>query len=188
MAIVAVAMDCGNGTRFTDTSGGCNSLAYTVIGTNSNFLGPKFSIMFRLKLVNGSLTIEGGRVGTPRFFLRVVPGSTLFTVTGNISTTACGTIVDFTFTKTKDTSEHSLAWTYDQAGLSKAYWDGVEEYSAAASCSDISAPTSVTDRFSIEGATNYGGVEVFNIDRVLFAPAVAPASQILDIHQNCSSF
>jgi hypothetical protein len=194
MALVAVAMTCGNGTRFTDSFGGCNSYAQATIGTNAIWLGPKFTILYRLDLINIGISSSGARVGVAdvngsarRFWLAVVVGAS-FTITGNLNTTACGSVTVFSFTKTKDTSEHSVAWTYDANGNWVSYWDGAQQSTGAAPCSNLSGPAAVDDVWQIAGTTDFGGNECFNIDRVFFADDVAPASQILDIHTNCGSF
>lgn len=195
MALVPVAMTCGQGTRFTDSFGGCNSYAYTTIGTDAHFRGPKFSIMYRLKLVNGSLTTGSCRVGVAdvsgsatRYYLSVVISAGNFEGLAVVDNLTCGfTIVHSLPVEVKTTTEHSIAWTYDQDGQSLLYWDGNLTDSTLAPCDDVSQATA-GDIFQIAGATQFDGVEVFDIDRVMFANDVLPAAQILDIHQNCTHF
>ena len=195
MALVAIALTCGDGTRFTDSSGGCNSFAYTTVGTSANYRGPKFTIMYRLKRHSGTPTIPGARVGMAdvngtarRFWLEVDPDGVNFTIRGKLDTTACGAVTVFSFTKTQDANEHSVAWSYDQAGIYRSYWDGVQQGTGASPCSDISNPAAAGDIFMIAGATNFGGVEIFDIDRVMFTNDLVSSSQIATIDGNCSSF
>ena len=195
MALVAVAMTCVQGTRFSDSFGGCNSYAFTTIGTDARWLGPKFSLMFRLKLQTPGATLPGALVGCAssvpvarRFWLEVDPNGSLFTIRGQLNTTACGAVTVTTFTKTQDTSEHSVAWTYDQAGSWATYWDGAPQGSGAAPCANLSGPASAGDIFIITGAANFAGAEVFNIDRVFYANDIMTATQVANAHGNCSLF
>lgn len=197
MALVPVLMNCGNGTRFTDSFGGCNSFASTLVGTDARFRGPKFSIVYRLQLVSAGLTSGSCRVGISpggggaspiRQYLGVTVSGSTFHLLPILDTTACGFQIVTDVSKAKDTVEHSIAWTYDQAGSWALYWDGSQVGSGAAPCADISGPATVNDIFHIVGSTDFGGVEVFNIDRVMYANDVMLAAQILDIHNNCAHF
>ncbi len=192
MALVPVTMDCGQGTRFTDSFGGCNSFAFATIGTASEFRGPTFSMMYRFRLHTGSLTSGQGAFGVGpgggRCFLEVAVSGSNFVVSGKILSTGCGSVTVFSFTKPKNTTEHSVAWTYDANGDYHAYYDGVEQSTGASPCSDIANPSAITDILRIAGNTNFDGTEVLDVDRPMFSSDIAPASQILDIHTTCSSF
>ena len=199
MALVAVAMTCDDGLRCTSSSLGCNSFGYTTIGTDSRWLGPKFSIMYRYKLINlipdttfciVGVTDSGG--ARRRFWLEVSKsGSSIFAY-GRYDTTACGTgsTGAITLQLTADTSEHSVAWTYNTAGNSVVYFDGVVKDTALASdlCTDFSSPASAGDRFSVMGNAFFDGTEQTNIDRVFYTNDVMTATQILNAHNDCSSF
>ena len=107
---------------------------------------------------------------------------------GKLDSTACGAVTVFTFTKTQDANEHSVAWTYDANGTYQAYWDGVQEASGSSPCSDVSNPAASDDIFFIAGATNFSGAEIFDIDRVMFSDDIMTSSQVADIDGNCSAF
>lgn len=197
MALVAVPMTCGNGTRFTDSFGGCNSFAQSLVGTNAYFRGPKFSMFGRVKLVNAALSGFTGRVGISigaggaspiRQYINLTVTATQIHFIPILDTTACGFQIVADQFIPKDTNEHSWAWTYDQAGLWKLYVDGAQVDGGAAVCADISGPATAGDIYAAVGNIAFDGTEVFNMDRLMYSNGIAPASQIASIHGDCMAF
>ena len=197
MALVPIALTCGNGTRFTDTSGGCNSFAYAPIQPADipKFQGPKFSIFYRAKLHAGAPAVGGARVGVgdinavgKRFYTHLNLTAGRFHFIGLIDTDACGFQIVFDYDIASDANEHSMAWTYDTGNVWSAYWDGVAVLSGAPTCLDLSAPTSPDDVFLMCGTTQFVGTEMFDLDRVMYSNQVVPSTQIALIHGDCGQF
>lgn len=192
MALVAVSMTCEEGLRCTDSLGGCNSFAYTTIGTDSRWLSDKFSLMCRFKLA----TVGGARlfrigpatsIGTfYRFRISCEIDGSNFLLHGIIDSDAG--FSDFTASPVADLNEHSMAWTYDRTGVQNLYYDGVLINTGASPGLSVAGGEAVSDIFMIAGSALFTGVENYNLDRVIYTNAIMPAAQILDIHTNCGSF
>lgn len=189
MALVAVAMDFGDGLRVTDTGGGCISFAETLIGTDNQFRGPDFSMGFRFRLINTSLS-GTARIGMTdnlgearRQYINVTASGSLIGITAVLDTTACGFQIQHVWDIAEDTDEHSVWWTYDADGQSRLYVDGVEVDVFSALCSDISEPADTSDSFSIWGSTT-PGIEVFYVDEAGYSDGILAAGVIADFHAN----
>lgn len=194
MSLANIAGNHGKMLRVTDSLGGCISLAETIVGTAEDFAGPQASMGFQVKAINAvgggggfnALTGLGdsGSAGAPsRFNITVTKNAPDLTFTANINTATDGSNEIATETIVLDTDPHSCALTYDEAGDFAFYVDGVEVASGAVPCDDMGEGAVVGTRFSVWGSS-IPGAELFYVDDVWFSPGIAPASQILDIHEN----
>jgi hypothetical protein len=192
VALTQVAMNFGEGLFPTDTGlGDCISFAQAVIDDDPEFLGPEFTVAFRARLTDDGLDgtpvavqIDSASLNFRRWSLSVEPliGS-MMTIRGQVFTTACGLITVFEVDVTKDELEHSYAWSYDGNGVWAVYFDGGEVDSGSSPCSDLSAPASAGDLFTIWGST-VSGVPAYEVDEVRFASAALDAAAITAWHSN----
>jgi hypothetical protein len=189
LALVAVAMDVGDGLRVTSNEPDCMSFAVGQIGDASEFRGPDFSMGMRFKLIDlgasGSckICIATAAGVARRQTLNLDFSGSQLGISAFLDTTACGFEIQHAEFVTKDTDEHSVWWTYDGDGNTTLYYDGVSLDSVAATCPDISEPSDVDDVFAIFGSTTTSE-EVCYVDEVGFSNEVLTALQIADIHAN----
>ena len=196
MALTAVAMACSDGVKFPGSAANCNAYGFVTIGTDTRWRGPKFSIMYRFKLTNTLFTAGSALVGCAianaqvavRFALIATVGAVNIDLQRRINTTACGASLVTFHSFAKNAVEHSVAWTYNQAGTHELYFDGSLVTSGAAPCSDISGPALASDIFTVQGNTLFDGTDIFNVDRVFYSDDVMTATQISNAHSNCASF
>lgn len=194
MALVGVTGGTfGQGLRYTDSFGGCISFGEAPVGTDADFLGPLATILLRARKVNSgtfvgrcSAGFSDNLGGDKRMWLEVeanTPNTSSMQVRAKLNTTACGAITVHTYDLTKDTNEHSYAWTYNQAGNSVLYVDGTAVNTVAAPCADISGPSAATDKFTVWGS-HTPGVEIYYTDNEGYSKEELSAAQMLDYHQN----
>jgi hypothetical protein len=196
MALTSVAMTCGNGLRVTDSGGGCISWGYTVVGDDSRFQGPQFTLMFRFKLASSPgpdlvaaiVGITDASNVAKQFSLSVINAAPDWLIGATVSTTLGGTVTPVEYLPVADSSEHSVAWTYDVTNsVTRLYYDGVEVDSAATPIADLGTDGAATDRFVIKGSDT-PGLECFYIDRVMFSNEIVSADSIAEIHASCDAF
>lgn len=193
MALTQVAGDFGEALRVTDSVGGCISYGQSPTGTDPDFLGPQMSILFRFAKINSGNGVgrcsagfsdEGGV--DERAWLEVeanTPDTSSMRIMAKLNTTACGAVTVHSYDMPKDTSWHSVAWTYDEAGDSVLYLDGAEVDSDTAPCSDISGPVDAGQVFTVWGS-HTPGLEIFYVDNGAYSDEIVPAAQVQDIHDN----
>lgn len=191
MALVAVPMDFGDGLRCTSTAGGASYAFLAAIGADPRFAGPQFSFAFRFLLsgpafafdlsalvirfgdLNGSLT---------RFGIEVRNRDVgLWDIAAVFNSTACPGASEVLYTVARDLLEHSVVWTYDQAGNQELWFDGVLVDTRAATCADVSSPSAADDTFNIIGNPDVGPL-LFDVDQVHFTNAVMTPAQVATFH------
>lgn len=192
MPFGTVPMTCGTGLKFIKNLEGCAILAQCTIGTDSRWRGPKFSMMFRFKCHTTDPIIMPVRAGCGnlvgvfrRFLLTIVILMDDFFVIGDVDDGTGSQITVFSFSKPRDISEHSIAWTYDETSSWAVYWDGALENSGASPLSNIGAMASATDIFYITGPSGSPAETIFSVDRFLYSDQILSSGKIANLHANC---
>lgn len=183
MALQSVTMTFGTGVRCSAELD-CFSTAVATIGTDARFRGTKFSMGFRFKLIAGGFH-RIAAIATPHQSLSVIrPSSDATLDIQALLTPASGDITQHSVLDAlpENTSEHSVAWTYDADGNSVIYVDGSEVETEASFPIGPLDPATTEDKFSIQGT--HVPSTGFDVDEAWYANEVLDAAAIADIHAN----